>query len=102
MTEPAGSRRDYPLERFYRPPPCTACGRTRDEGITGFVVCHHCGRRLCSASNRSRPCGIRNLADPSFWRYKARTAPVAWHCETCFEDHHRVSWLLTLGPLRRR
>ncbi len=101
MTEP--TTRTYSNAVRYRHPPCSSCGKTiLDREILEFVVCHHCGRRVCRRDRRGAGCAFLHRRDPSFWRHAAGARAHAWHCEDCLEDHHRLIWLLSLPTQWRR
>lgn len=55
--------------------PCSGCQRVIDDP----VVCHHCGRPLCSRCRRT-------WWDTAFMG--SDTLPTAYHCSSCLQRYH--------------
>lgn len=64
---------------------CSHCGKKEPEdGVVIDVVCHHCGRPLCSADRIA-------IHDEVFDYQSQPRAVMAFHCEQCKRRFHPYS-----------
>jgi len=62
---------------------CTVCG-----GRDANIVCHHCGRSMCT----SNQCDFR-VRDPAFNDQKVTSSEImSHHCVKCLEMYHPTEY----------